>query len=42
MGIKIDAACKDYTRLRLASYDPDYWINPYKVEVYDKYFSDKE
>jgi hypothetical protein len=36
MGIKIDKACKDYTRLRLASYDTNYWINTGKVEAYNK------
>jgi hypothetical protein len=36
LAIKIDAACKDYARLRLASYDTEYWINPNKVDVYNK------
>jgi hypothetical protein len=36
LGIKIDPACKDYARLRLASYDTEYQINTGKVEVYCK------
>ncbi|KAA6324278.1 hypothetical protein EZS27_026378 [termite gut metagenome] len=36
LGITIDKACKDYTRLRLASYDTEYWINTGIVDVYSK------
>lgn len=28
IGINIDASCKDYTRLRFFSYDPDAYFNP--------------
>ena len=28
IGINIDASCKDYTRLRFYSYDPDAYFNP--------------
>ncbi|KAA6351439.1 hypothetical protein EZS27_001248 [termite gut metagenome] len=35
LGITIDRACKDYTRLRLASYDTEYYINSH-AEVYNK------
>jgi hypothetical protein len=34
-NIVIDKACKDYTRLRFASFDENYYINP-NVECYNK------
>lgn len=34
IGIKIDGACKDVSRLCFVSYDPDLWINPVEpVEI---------
>lgn len=35
VGLKIDAAARDVTRLRIYSYDPDYYINP-NSEVFSK------
>ncbi|KAA6328463.1 hypothetical protein EZS27_022650 [termite gut metagenome] len=34
--ITLDNRCKDFTRLRFASYDPNYWINTNYVELYRK------
>lgn len=35
-GIVLDTNCSDYTRLRLGSFDIEYWINENYVELYRK------
>lgn len=40
LGIIIDPSCKDMTRLRFATYDPQAYYNPF-AEVYTKVFVEK-